>query len=103
MEAGRQPTHESTGITSTDGTHSTPAPLYVMNITDVDDKILAAAATNNSDPLRLARKYERDFWNDWDALNCLRPHIVTRVTDHVESHIIPYILRLVERGMTYEL
>ena len=40
---------------------------------------------------------------DWDNLNCLRPHIVTRVTEHVDSHIVPFIEDLVKRGMAYEL
>jgi cysteinyl-tRNA synthetase len=78
-----------------------PAPLFVMNITDVDDKILNAAG--NDDPITFARKYEADFWKDLDALNCLRPHVVTRVTEYVESHIIPYIQQLVDKGMAYEI
>ncbi len=76
-------------------------PLFVMNITDVDDKILAAAAEQNMSPIALARHFEAEFWKDLDALNCLRPHVVTRVTDHVESHIVPYIERLVDQGMAY--
>jgi cysteinyl-tRNA synthetase len=85
------------------------SPLFVMNITDVDDKILAAAAANNEtqvqfqDPLALARHYEMEFWKDMDSLNCLRPHVVTRVTEHVESDIVPYIQRLVDKGFAYPL
>lgn len=78
-------------------------PLFVMNITDVDDKILNAAMEQNSDPIELARRHEAEFWSDLDALNCLRPHIVTRVTEHVESHIVPFIAKLMERGVAYEL
>ena len=90
--------------TSARSTITTPGPLFVLNITDVDDKTLAAAAADGgSDPLQLARRYEREFWRDWDDLNCLRPHIVTRVTEHVDSHIVPFIEGLVERGMAYEL
>jgi cysteinyl-tRNA synthetase len=99
---------------------SSHAPLFVMNITDVDDKILAAAAaaaaeTENSegnDPsdsrsssnpaIALARHYEAEFWKDLEALNCLRPHIVTRVSEHVESDIVPYIQQLFDNGMAYE-
>ena len=87
------------------------SPLFVMNITDVDDKILAAAdaATNDEtqghyqDPLVLARHYEMEFWKDMDSLNCLRPHVVTRVTEHVESDIVPYIQKLIGKGLAYEL
>ena len=38
-----------------------PEPLFVLNITDVDDKILAAA-TKGKDPVEWARKYEKEFW-----------------------------------------
>jgi len=86
-----------------------PPPLFVMNITDVDDKILAAAAagngssSSNEPPLQLARRFEAEFWADWDALNCLRPHVVTRVSEYVDSDIVPYIERLVLQGMAYEI
>jgi cysteinyl-tRNA synthetase len=75
--------------------------VFVLNITDVDDKIIAAAAQNSESPVELARRYEEAFWRDLDALNCLRPTIVTRVTEHVESAIIPYIERLVDQNMAY--
>ena len=72
-----------------------------MNITDVDDKILAAAKETAENPLALARRYEKEFWEDMDSLGCLRPHVVTRVTEHVEKDIVPYIERLVESEMAY--
>ena len=76
-------------------------PLFVMNITDVDDKILAAAKETGQDPIQLARSFEACFWKDLDSLNCLRPHIVTRVTEHVESDIIPFIQEIVDQGIAY--
>lgn len=122
---------------------SQPAPLFVMNITDVDDKILQAAAAvaatplptttpatcnadadadtdtdtdtdahveaakpENSDPmsfLQLARHFEGQFWQDLDDLNCIRPHIVTRVSEYVESDIVPYIQTLIDGGMAYTI
>jgi len=78
-----------------------PAPLFVMNVTDVDDKILARAIETAESPSSLARRYEEEFWQDLDALGCLRPHVVTRVTEHVESDIVPYIERLVQEEMAY--
>ena len=82
-----------------------PPPLFVMNITDVDDKILARAAEmgEGTDPIALARRYEAEFWADLDGLNVLRPDVVTRVTEHVEGAIVPYIGRMVDGGMAYVL
>jgi cysteinyl-tRNA synthetase len=77
-------------------------PLFVMNITNVDDKILTAAKEQNRSPLELAKHFEDEFWNDLESLNCLRPHVVTRVTDYVESDIIPFIETLKAKGFAYE-
>jgi cysteinyl-tRNA synthetase len=110
-----------------------PQPLFVLNITDIDDKIIAAARLEAStgvttksrdeprvsesgdgarpgpghsirnDAIALARYYEQEFWRDWDDLNCLRPHIVTRVTEHIESDIVPFIEHLVDKDLAYEI
>jgi cysteinyl-tRNA synthetase len=85
----------------TQATANRPAPLFVMNITDVDDKILARASENGEDPLTLAKRCEAEFWQDLDALGCLRPHVVTRVSEHVETDIVPYVERLVQEEMAY--
>jgi cysteinyl-tRNA synthetase len=77
-------------------------PLFVMNITDIDDKILAAAKGGDESPLALARRFEVEFWKDLDALHCLRPHVVTRVSEHVDSDVVPYIQKLCDSGMAYE-
>jgi cysteinyl-tRNA synthetase len=82
-----------------------PHPVFVLNITDVDDKILAAAAAeaegSAESPTDLARRYEGEFWRDWDALHLLRPHVVTRVTEYVDPHIVDYVTQLLESGMAY--
>jgi cysteinyl-tRNA synthetase len=80
-----------------------PPPLFVMNITDVDDKILATADEQSIAPVDLARHWEVEFWKDMDALNCLRPHVVTRVTEYVDSDIVPYIQRLMDLKMAYTI
>jgi cysteinyl-tRNA synthetase len=78
-----------------------PPPIFIMNVTDVDDKILTRAKEQNIHPLELARKFEQEFWEDMDTLNVMRPTVVTRVTDHVESSIIPYIEKIMSNGMAY--
>lgn len=102
-----------------DGSSTTePRPIYVMNITDVDDKIIqrsmeigARRFNNNengdeeepalSNPLALARYYETEFWQDMDSLNVLRPDVVCRVSEHVEQTIVPYIEMILEGSMAY--
>jgi cysteinyl-tRNA synthetase len=82
--------------------HSPPLPpIFIMNITDVDDKILIRAKELNVSPLDLAKKYEKEFFEDMDALNVMRPTIITRVSEHVESSIIPYIEKIISNDMAY--
>ena len=83
--------------------HIPPPPIFIMNITDVDDKILARSKERNVPALELAQTYEREFWQDMQALNVMRPTIITRVTDHVESSIIPYIEKIEKSGIAYRL
>ena len=88
-------------------TRRAPRPLYVMNITDVDDKIIkrsienASQSTKEADPTALARHFEQEFWEDMDRLNVLRPDVICRVSEHVSSTIVPYIQQLVDGGMAY--
>jgi cysteinyl-tRNA synthetase len=79
-----------------------------MNVTDVDDKIIKRSremARRNhqegADPIALARCYEREFWQDMDRLNVLRPDVICRVSEHVESTVVPYIQQIVDAGMAY--
>src|SRR6201996_3331640 len=48
----------------------------VMNITDVDDKIIRNAAAANMPIAEYTQKYERAFFQDLEALSCERPEIV---------------------------
>ena len=81
-----------------------PGLLYVMNITDVDDKIIQRSAMTKpklGDPIALARHYESEFWSDMDQLNVLRPNVICRVSEHVESTIVPYVAQILKGGMAY--
>lgn len=103
-------------LESTAKARGAPPPLFVMNITDIDDKILAASIESSSSlsqqqqkqqsssyqsPMAISRRAETNFWKDMDRLGCERPHITTRVTEFVDSDIVPYIDRLVQQGMAY--
>ena len=65
---------------------------HVMNITDVDDKIIRNAAAANLPIDIYTRKFEDAFFEDMDALGVERPESVPRATEH-----IPEMVALVER------
>jgi len=79
---------------------------YVRNITDVDDKINARAATEFPDlPLNaaIAKVTETtlaQYRADVDALGCLRPSVEPRATEHI-PHMKRLIERLVAEGHAY--
>jgi cysteinyl-tRNA synthetase len=76
------------------------AVRHVMNITDVEDKIIQRVAANNASLREYTAKYEAAFFEDFQALGCLRPHETPRATDCI-ADIIALIGKLMARGMAY--
>jgi cysteinyl-tRNA synthetase len=74
---------------------------YVRNITDVEDKINAAAAENNEPISALTARTERAYLEDVAALGVLPPDASPRVTEHI-AEIIAMIARLIAKGHAYE-
>jgi cysteinyl-tRNA synthetase len=74
---------------------------YVMNHTDVDDKIIERAAVEGIPPDAVARKYARALDEDLAALGVRPPDILCRATDHIED-MVKAVQGLVERGVAYE-
>jgi cysteinyl-tRNA synthetase len=75
--------------------------LYVRNITDVDDKIIAAAG---HDPLRafvVAEHWTRVYDEVTAALGALPPDIVPRASGHIPE-MLALIARLVDNGLAYQ-
>lgn len=75
--------------------------FMVMNITDIDDKILKRAVEENVEWREIPEKYTREFLEVIEELHILKPHIMPRVTEHIDD-IISFILKLVEKGYAYE-
>ncbi|MBC6413085.1 MAG: cysteine--tRNA ligase, partial [Hyphomonadaceae bacterium] len=73
----------------------------VRNITDVDDKIIAAATEQGMPISGITEKYARIYNEDLAALNCLPPTHQPRATDHI-SHMIGMIGTLLDKGFAYE-
>ncbi len=74
---------------------------YVRNITDIDDKINAAAAARGIPIGELTAATIGEFRGDARDLGCLEPTLEPCATDHV-GEMIGLITRLIERGHAYE-
>ncbi len=72
---------------------------HVMNITDVDDKIIRNAAKAGISINEYTKKYTQAFLQDSESLNIERPDIV-RATEHIEE-MAKFIQQLVDRGFAY--
>ena len=73
---------------------------WVMNITDIDDKIIRGANAEGIDIGTLAERYLERFLYDADALGMTRPDILPRATEHIDA-IVALIQTLLDRGHAY--
>lgn len=83
---------------------------HVMNVTDVghlvsdqddgEDKMEVGAAREGKSAWDIAKFYEEKFWADFDALNCTRPTVISRATQHIKE-MIALVKTLEEKGYTY--
>jgi len=73
---------------------------HVMNITDVDDKIIRNAARDGVTVQEYTKKYRQAFLEDADALNIERPELIVNATDHIQE-MARFIAVLVEKGYAY--
>jgi cysteinyl-tRNA synthetase len=73
---------------------------HVMNVTDVDDKIIRNAAAAGVSIADYTRKYEQAFFEDLDALQVEHPEIVARATEHIPA-MISLIQRLAAQDIAY--
>ncbi|MGC8550429.1 MAG: cysteine--tRNA ligase [Acidobacteriaceae bacterium] len=74
---------------------------HVMNITDVDDKIIRNAAQAGVPISEYTQKYERAFFEDLDALGVARPEVIARATENI-SAMVRLIQRLAAQGFAYQ-
>jgi cysteinyl-tRNA synthetase len=74
---------------------------HVMNITDVEDRIIAKSQEAGLTIDDYTAKYIDALWEDFDALGCERPEIVPRATRHIPE-MVGLIERLLETGHAYK-
>ena len=78
-----------------------PRVVYVRNITDVDDKINAAAKESGEPIGAITGRTTQAFHEDMAALGALAPDIEPRATEHI-ARMIEMIATLLEKGHAYE-
>jgi cysteinyl-tRNA synthetase len=74
---------------------------YVMNYTDVDDKIIERANLEGIPPEGITSKYSKAFEDDMALLGASPADIVPRATDHIDE-MVDAIEDLIEKGLAYE-
>ncbi len=73
---------------------------HVMNLTDVDDRIIQNAAEKGISIFDYTAQYIQAFKDDMNALSCETPEHLIRATDCIED-MVALIERLEAKGMTY--
>jgi cysteinyl-tRNA synthetase len=74
---------------------------FVMNYTDVDDKIIERAREEDVDEETLAHRYAEAFEADMRALGVGTPDILARATEHIPD-MVAAVEGLIEQGFAYE-
>ncbi|MCX6914722.1 MAG: cysteine--tRNA ligase [Verrucomicrobia bacterium] len=77
------------------------AVTQVMNITDVDDKIIRRVREMGTTLKEFTGKFEAAFFDDLKTLNCRPPEQTPRATEHI-AEIISLIEKLLARGLAYQ-
>ena len=72
---------------------------YVMNITDLDDKIIRNAARDGVSVQQYTAKYEKAFLEDSAMIGIERPKLV-RATEHI-APMAEFVAELVKRDIAY--
>ena len=75
--------------------------VYARNITDVDDRIIAAAAAEGVEPAVITERYERHYLDDMGALGVAPPTIAPHATEEI-GPMVAMIGELVAKGHAYE-
>ncbi len=75
---------------------------HVMNITDVEDKIIRACRESGESREALTSRYTEEFFKDLDTLGVRRPGTAPRATEYIEE-MVGLVKTLRDRGHTYEV
>lgn len=75
---------------------------FVQNFTDVDDKIINKAISENKNVYEISEKYIEEFMKDIDKLNISKDILRVKVTENIDS-IIDMVSNLLEKKYAYKI
>ena len=78
------------------------AVFFVLNITDIDDKIINRAKETKEDPLKLSERYAQAFYKDMKDLHVNSINLYAKASDYIPE-IINQIKGLVDKGIGYKI
>jgi len=81
--------------------HSGFDVFHVMNLTDVDDRVIKAAAGAGKRITEHTEPFAQAFFEDRDYLRIKPAHVYTRATQYIPQ-MIALVRRLLERGVAYK-
>lgn len=76
--------------------------FYLMNITDIDDKIINKANELGQDPLMLAERFKTDFLHDMHLLGIDSVNLYAKASEHIPE-IIAQISTLIDKQFAYQV
>jgi cysteinyl-tRNA synthetase len=74
---------------------------YLVNITDIDDKIIQRARDRNISWRDLADEFEKIYIDDMAALRNTAVTKYARATDYIDN-IVSQVKRMIEKGLAYQ-
>ncbi|MEO7409832.1 MAG: cysteine--tRNA ligase [Sphingomicrobium sp.] len=74
--------------------------IYARNVTDVDDKIIAAAEAEGLDPSVITERFEQFYLEDMSKLGVRDPDLAPHATTEIPA-MLAMIATLIERGHAY--
>lgn len=76
--------------------------FFVINITDVDDRIINRSKETGEDTLKLSNRYAQLFYKDMKDLRVESMNLYAKASDYIPE-IIHQILGLVDKGIAYQI
>ena len=76
--------------------------FFILNITDIDDKIIRRAEEAREDPLSLSERYAQAFYKDMRELHVNTVNLYAKASDYIPE-IIEQVEGLIRKGLAYRL